>query len=255
MKTFITILLLAACIGLAATLIIFKNRQNDQLNREAETVLNLSNRLTSANEQITGLNEVNVILTNDLAASQEVSSSLSNQLSDADVAITRAQEQAAKAQEQVTNLTQRISGLEAQNRKLEQDAAALTNRMAALDRQIALTEATLAQSQTNNAFLERELKKQVAERTALEQKFGSLAVLRTQYHKLKDEALMAIRLQWMREGTDPSRQVKGAQILVRKTPPPGAAKPAGPPGSLNVEVEAGGAARVVPSAKTNSPAH
>src|SRR4051812_44979390 len=127
MKTIVTIILLVACVGLVVALVLFKSHETLRQNDTATTLLDLSNRLTAANEQIAGLNDVNVVLTNDRATTRETATTLSNQLSDAQSNISRAQQETLRAQQQVTNLNQRIAGLEAQNKKLEQDAAGLTN--------------------------------------------------------------------------------------------------------------------------------
>ena len=240
-KTIITVILLIACIGLAVALVVVKTQQSHQQQEAAQAIETFSNQLTVAQDQISGLNQVNGLLTNDLEASRITSSSLSNELDEAQAAITRAEQQATLAQEQVTNLAHEVKKLEAANAVLELNAAQLTNRLGQLDREIALTEASLSESQTNNVFLEDELKKQVAERTALEQKFSDLSVMKTQYHKLKDEALMTIRLKWMREGTDPSQQRKGGTLLTHNQRPPVLPRNS----SLNVEVDSAGNVRAV----------
>jgi hypothetical protein len=62
--------------------------------------------------------------------------------------------------------------------------------------------------------------------------------------------VVARRLQWLREGTDPSSQAKGGQQLMQRTAP----APVRPPHfDLNVEVSSDGAIRVMP-ATTNAPA-
>jgi len=249
-RTIVTVILLVACIGLTVALVVMKTQQSRRQQQDSETITTFSNRLSSAEDQINGLNQVNVVLTNDLEVSRVTSSSLSNALDEAKAEITKVEQQATLAQEQVTNLARQVKKLEAANTVLEQDAADLKNRIGALDRQIALTEASLAESQTNNVFLEEELKKQVAERTALEQKFGDLATMKAQYHKLKDEALMAIRLKWMREGTDPSQQRRGATLLTHQPAP---VVPRSP-NSLNVEVESGGGVHVVQDTNAAVPA-
>lgn len=248
MKKLITVILLLACIGLAIALVVVKNRQRQQQASNASTILDFSNQLSSAHEQITGLGQVNLVLSNDLAASRENSSSLSNQLDDAQSAISR-------NEQEITNLNSRLADLEAQNKSLDEHAAELTNTIAQLNTQIAETQAKLAATQTNNVALENELKKQVADRAALEEKFTNISKMRDQIHKLKMDELVATRLRWMREGTDPSQQMKGAQRLMQHTPRretrPAAAENAG---NLNVEVEAGGAVRIIPSTpQTNSP--
>lgn len=247
-KSLVTIILLVACIGLAIALIAVNNHANKQITSTANTIVNFSNQLSDAHDQIVSLSQVNIVLSNSLSASQQTSSALSNQLNDAQVNI-------AKANEQITNLDDQVAALENQNKELDQHLTDLTNQLSQLDSQIADTQMKLAKSETNNSFLENELKKQVAERASLEQKFNNLSQVREQVHKLKEEALIATRLQWIREGTDPSRpQVKGAQLLMQHTPPASAPNNSG---SLNVEVEEGGAIRVLPPTTsvtvTNSP--
>ena len=84
----------------------------------------------------------------------------------------------------------------------------------------------------------------------MESKFNNLSTVRAQVKKLKDDLLIARRLQWMREGVEPGSQQKGAQLLMQHT----ASAPAEPPHyDLNVEVSSDGSIRVVPSA-TNPPA-
>jgi hypothetical protein len=68
--------------------------------------------------------------------------------------------------------------------------------------------------------------------------------VRAQAKKLKDDLVVARRLQWMRDGIDAGSQQKGAQLLMQRT----ASAPARPPHyDLNVEVSSDGSIRVVPS--------
>ena len=80
--------------------------------------------------------------------------------------------------------------LEAQNQALDQRANSLSNTIAAMNAQINLTRAKLATSETNNAFLDAELKQQIAERDELQRKFNDLVVVRTQVRKLRDDLLI-----------------------------------------------------------------
>jgi hypothetical protein len=124
-----------------------------------------------------------------------------------------------------------------------------------LDEQISATRAKLASSETNNAFLDRELKRQIAERAELERKFNDLAQVRAQVRKLRDDLLIARRLEWMREGVDPTKPLKGGQLLMQRPPPIANAAPAdgSPAYNLNVEVGSDGSVHVTPSS-TNAPA-
>jgi chromosome segregation ATPase len=133
---------------------------------------------------------------------------------------------------------------------LDQRAAALANAIASLNAQIADTQQKLAGSETNNAFLERELQRQTAAKTELESKFNNLSTVRAQVKKLKDDLLIARRLQWKREGSEPGSQQKGAQLLMQRT----ASAPAQPPHyDLNVEVSSDGSIHVIPL-PANAPA-
>lgn len=250
-KNLVTIILLIACAGLAVALIVINNAHKASETTNTNTILDFSNQLTTARDQITGLSQVNLVLTNDLATSRKDAETLSNQLSDSQMT-------AAAQQQQLIELTNQLAELEQRNRDLDQHVNDLTNQLAQLDDQIAATQLELSQSRTNNAYLENELKKQVAERTVLEQKFNDLSQMREQVHKLKEDALVATRLKWIKEGTDPSRQqVKGGQLLMQHNTPAEETAHQTPPSDLNVEVDSSGAIRILPppasGTATNSP--
>ena len=248
-------ILIVACVGLAVALLVLKNRSDAQQKKDAETILDFSNQWVEASININELNQANVVLSNDVAMKTTAMSALSNQLDAASNTLTTTTASLASSQEQITNLNTRVADLEAQNQVLDERANSLSNTIAQLDTQIAETEMKLATSRTNNAFLESELKRQVAERTELERKFNDLQEVRVQVHKLRDELLIARRLEWMREGTDPTKPMKGGQLLMQRSPPPSAsAAPASSPySSLNVEVSSDGSVHVIPPL-TNSPA-
>ena len=92
----------------------------------------------------------------------------------------------------------------------------MTNAIAGLNAQITETQMKLVESETNNAFLENELKRQVAQKAELERKFNDLSQVRAQVIKLRDDLFVARRLEWTREGTDPAKQQKGAQLLMAR---------------------------------------
>ena len=93
-----------------------------------------------------------------------------------------------------------------QNQVLDERANSLSNIVAGLDAQIAETQQKLAHSETNNMFLAAQLKQQMAQRAELERKFNDLNDVRSQVRKLREELLIARRLEWMRAGTDPTAQ-------------------------------------------------
>lgn len=245
-----TTILIVACIGLAIALVVVKTQVDGERKKAEDTILDFSNQLDKANIGLNDLRQVNITLTSDLATNREAMTSLSNQLDETSSALATSQTSLQSAQQQITNLNTRVSDLEVQNQTLDQRASSLSNQISGLNVQIASTQAQLTEAKTNNAFLENELKRQVAEKAALETKFNDLKQVRDQEHKLKIDALIARRLEWIHEGTDPSQQMKGGQLLMQHNA--SSETSSRPNNSLNVEVESGGTIRVLPS-PTNSP--
>jgi len=251
MKTKIGIVVLVvACVGLVIALIAVKKGAGTQHITDTETITDFSNELVNAHEQINGLDQVNLVLSNQLDNSQETALTLSNNLIEASNTLATTE---TSFQNQITNLDDRIASLTAQNQVLDQRADSLSNTIETLNSQIADTEQKLANSETNNSFLTDELKRQMAEKAELERKFNDLAEVRDQVKKLRDELFVARRLQWMREGIDPANQPKGAELLVQQRPPPTNATPArNSYYDLNVEIGSDGSVHVIPP-PTNPP--
>ncbi len=242
-KTLGMIVLVVICIGLVVVLVVGKKNSEIQQKKDADTILDFSNQLTTANASLDELRQVNLMLTNDLDASRQTLMTFSNQYVATSASLSNTEAALKTAQDQ-------IAELESRNRVLDQQAAEMTNTIANLSAQIADTQMKLVASETNNAFLENELKRQVAERAELERKFNNLSQMRAQVRKLKDDLLVARRLKWMREGTDPTRQQRGAQLLMVHTTE--AQRNVGPAQyDLNVEVGSDGSVHVIST--TNAP--
>ncbi|HLX96335.1 MAG TPA: hypothetical protein VKU37_11385 [Verrucomicrobiae bacterium] len=239
------IILVVVCVGMVAALMMEKKRADTQQKTDIDTILDFSNQLTTANLNLDDLRQVNLTLTNDLETTRQTLTILSNQYVTTSASLSKTTVALKTAQDQ-------IADLEAQNQALDQQVAAATNIIANLSTQIADTQMKLVESETNDAFLEGELKRQVAEKADLERKFNNLSQVRTQVRKLRDDLLIAQRLKWMRDGTDPSQQRKGAQLLMARGPVTN--RVVGPAHyDLNVEVSSDGSVQVVP-AMTNAPA-
>ncbi|HVU07271.1 MAG TPA: hypothetical protein VHG89_01865 [Verrucomicrobiae bacterium] len=258
MKTGLTILV-AACVGLAIGLMVMKKQSDDARKKDADAIIDFSNQLTSANANLDELRQVNLTLTNDLAASQQQVSSLSNSLADASNALADTKSSLQSAQSQITSLNDHVADLESQNQELDQRANSLSNTIAGLNVQIAETRQKLSGSETNNSFLAAQLKQELAEREELERKFNDLNEVRAQVRKLHDDLIAARRLQWMQAGTDPMAQPRGGQLLMQHNAAT-AANPNAPAKSggnslydLNVVIGSDGSVQVTP--KTNAPAH
>jgi chromosome segregation ATPase len=263
MKSKVAIIVLAVvCVGLGIALLAGKKQADDQHATDARSIEDFSNQVVSANDQLKDLGQVNLTLSNDLASSQQQFSSsaeqmtqLSNTLAAANATLAETKTSLAGAQEQVTNLNSRVADLEAQNQALDQQASTLSNALAQLTVQIEATKTQLAVAQTNSAFLQDELQKQLAQRAELEHKFNDLAELRFQVKKIRDEMFVARRLQMAKSANGGK---KGAELLMLHSLPSAGAPPR-PPASnydLNVEIGSDGSVKVIPPlGGTNNAAH
>ena len=158
MKTTLGIIILVvACICLIVALVVGKSHSEKQQKQDAATIVDFSNQLVSANINLDDLRQVNLMLTNDLAAGRQTMTMFSNQYVATSATLSNTEFALKSAQDQ-------IADLEEQNRALDQRAADMTNTIANLSAQISETQMKLVSSETNNAFLESELKKQVAEK-------------------------------------------------------------------------------------------
>ena len=244
MKTKIGIVILvAACVGLLIAVFATKKAAEDQRRSDAESIIDYSNQVTAANISLDDLRQVNLMLTNDLSLSRESLVTLSNSLNEAVGTLTNTKAMLQNAEGQIVDL-------EAQNKLLDERAASLTNSIESLNAQMAETQQKLASADTNNAFLNAELQKQIALRAELERKFNNLDAVRTQVKKLRNDEFVARRLQWLRNGTDPSMSMKGAQQLMQHSLTAKAASPTNGHYDLNVEVGSDGSVKV----STNAPA-
>ena len=270
------IVLVTVCIGLLVALFATKKAADDQRTHDTAAMLDFSNQLDAANINLNDLRQVNLMLTNDLAALHQAAAALSNNLEKTSGALSATKASLITAEGQIVNLNGRITDLEAQNKALDERATDLTNRLTELDALIAATQHKLANSEADNSFLAAELQKQLAQKAELERKFADLNVVRAQVSKLRDELFVTRRLQWLANGANPSTPQKGGALLMQRTPasagsvsvtparpasasakaaasatPP--ARPASPY-DLNVEVGSDGSVHVIPPA-TNTAAH
>ena len=251
MKTKLGMVILAvACGGMIVALFAMKRVADNRFKKDTDAILDFSNQLVTARASLDDLGQVNLRLTNDLAASRQETFVFSNQFTEVSGAVVATKASLQDAQEQIAALNHRITGLTTQNQVLDQRAAALSGAIASLNAQIAETRQQLADSDTNNAFLEKELQRQTAARAELEGKFNNLTAVRAQAKKLKEDLFVSRRLQWMQAGTDPSMSQRGGPLPLQRAAP-AANRP--PHYDLNVEVSSDGAIRVMPAASNPPP--
>ena len=244
MKTLVTVILILACIALVVALVITQKHIDQQRKEAADKLLDLSNQVVLADEQLNDLRQVNLTLTNDLNDTREQLVDLSNQVLTISGSLSNSDTQLKTAQDQ-------IAALQAQNQALDVQAAQLTNTITDLNAKIIEANTQLAESETNNTFLQSELQSQVAARNELERKFTDLNAVREQAKKLHNELVVQRRLNWIREGTQPNNNVKGAQLLMARSWPTNQLVPPSHY-NLNVEVDSSGAVRII--SDTNTPA-
>jgi chromosome segregation ATPase len=264
MKNRIGVILLAlVCIGLAFGLLLTYRQSTARQQEAAATIGNLSNQVVLTTTSLEETRQVAATLEKDLDKQRQVSNELTNSLSrvSANLAQTSSALETTKTtlqttQEELKKRDTRISELENQNQVLDKQALNLSTSLTNLTAQITETQRKLAASEGDKAFLEKELKRMMAEKAELERQFNDLAVLRAQVAKLKEELSIARRIEWIRQGLFASTDQKGAQKLMQGVSP--AARPAKAPNpayDLNVEVNADGSVRVIPpGAATNPPA-
>jgi chromosome segregation ATPase len=259
MKNLIGVIILAVvCLGLAVVLISTKKQATVEKLKDVETILDHSNKLVKTTGDLIEQRQVNSQLTNDLTSTRtELSSTrgeyareyanLTNKFTAVAGALSNTEATLKASQTAVAMRDQRIAALETQNRELDDKAIGLSAALTNLTAQIEDTQRKLAASEGDKAFLEKELKRMMAEKAELERQFNDLAVLRAQVSKLKEELSIARRLDWLRKGLFSDE--KGAQKLMQGTPQEVRTNQF----DLNVEVNADGSVSVIPPL-TNAPA-
>lgn len=254
MKTKIVIIILAVIsLGLAIALFATKKQGEDQHTADLSSINVFSNQLVEASDHAKDLSQANLALTNDLALSRQQAAELSNSLVSAHETLQSTMSTLEVTQSQITNLNLHIAELETQNKVLDQRAETLSATIAQLNVTIENTRAQLAQSDANNAFLQSELQKQLAQKAELEHKFNDITEVRAQVKKMADEMYVARRIQLMKYDTGGK---KGAELLTKRSLMPESSTPKAPSNyDLNVEVGSDGSIKVIPPiGATNPPA-
>jgi chromosome segregation ATPase len=248
------IVLLVICLGLGVGLMIVKRNASERHDQDAKQIDTLSNQWTKASSDLEEQKKVAVMLEKDMETKrtdyEKSLADLTNNVTVVSSNLAKAESGLKAAEQQVKEKDAKIADLETQNQALDKKAAELSNSLTNLTAQIAETRRKLATSEGNQAFLEKQLKQLMTEKTELERQFNDITVLRAQVSKLKEEMNIARRLEWSRQGIVAASDQKGAQRLMQgfsATSP----KSTRPNYDLNVEVNADGSVRVIPSATNN----
>jgi chromosome segregation ATPase len=261
MKIKIAVLILAViAVVLAVVLFVTRQQATTQHTKDVETIWNHSNAWQQTQMKLDEEKQVSAALNRDLDAQKKSYTELTNtftqtagKLAATEATLTTTAASLKTAQDTIVQRDARIAELETQKGELDKQAVELSAAITNLTGQIEETRRRLAASEGDKAFLEKELKRLMAEKAELEKQFNDLEVLRAQVKKLKEELNVARRIEWIRKGLFPAGQQKGATLLLQGANAP--KKPAKSEGNydLNVEVSADGSVKVIPPL-TNAPA-
>jgi septal ring factor EnvC (AmiA/AmiB activator) len=256
------IALILGCLGLGVAVILIKTKATEEKKAATETILDLSNKLVYTSGKWEEEKNNATLLYKDLEAQKKALGELTNTFTEVSATLDKTKATLDKTQasleaseKEVAKRDAKIGELEAQNQALDKQAMDLSSSITNLTVQIASTQKKLAASEGDKAFLEKELKRLMAEKAELERQFNDLTVLRAQVAKLKEELNIARRIEWIRQGLFASSEQKGAQKLMQglNAPQGAQAKAPKPTYDLNVEVSADGSVKVIPP-PTNAPA-
>src|SRR5262249_29470498 len=230
------IVLILLCLGLGIGLIASRKQASDQQQQDTERIETLSNNWVKTHSELEEQKQVAAMYEKDLDTEKKAFGEMSNNFTrvstdlsqtSAKLATTEAALQANK--QELAKREAKIVDLENQTQDLNKQATDLSNQLTNLTTQIADTQRKLAASEGDKAYLDKELKRLIAEKAELERHFNDLTVLRAQVAKLKQEMNIARRLEWIRQGLFAKAEQKGAQQLMQGAgTPPSAAKPPKP---------------------------
>lgn len=259
MKNGIAVILLALlCLGLGIGVIAMRKQAKERQVEAEARIAALSNEWVTTRTKLEDQLHVNTLLERDLTTQKDAFSELTNNyarlsgtLTEVNANLSKTTASLKATEDEVKKRDGQIAELTNQNSELDKKAIDLTHAITNLTSQIAETQRQLAASEGDKVFLEKELKRMIAEKTELERQFNDLTVLRAQVVKLKEELSIARRIEWIRRGLFASGEDKGASKLLSgfRTSP----EPKAPSFDLNVEVGSDGTVRVVPPV-TNAPA-
>lgn len=246
------LVLILLCAILGATL--WSNHKKAvQLQEKAQSIESLSQDLVSTSAKLSEQVKTNILIQTNLVTRTEEAKSLSNELTSVSSKLVRieaeAKAAAQAAKEEVDRRDVKITELETEKDELTKRMTDLTSSIASLEDQIKSTENKLTASEGDRTFLLKELKRLQTEKAELEKQLTSLAFLREQVHKLKDEVSISRRLDWIRRGLYGNSDLKGAEKLQQGFNVPVRATNY----NLNVELNQDGSVKVNPPA-TNAPA-
>jgi chromosome segregation ATPase len=182
MKSSIPVGLALICLVLVAAITVIKHLDDVRHDADISSIVDFSNRLDSAQSQITIREGTLVILSNRLDEMTSATGVFSNQLEEA-------RSQMVRSVIQIANFNRQITDLESKNQTLQrtsnQSVAELTNEVAELTERCRVAGTNLERANAEYALLDNRLRRDVAERLVLERKFNDPTELKQHIQYLK----------------------------------------------------------------------
>jgi chromosome segregation ATPase len=152
--------------------------------RNTASLLELSNRLDTTGVTLNNLQQINLMLTNDLATLSQRFEMTSNDFSDASGQLTRTKSELDNEQNQVTDLNNQVGDLQPQSQELGERATSLSNNYVLRNDQLAVLRQQLGASESNNVFLTAKLQEVMAQKSEWQRRFNDLDEVRAQFNYL-----------------------------------------------------------------------
>jgi len=239
-----TIILAVVSVALAIALIAVHYNKTSQVDQLRAEYLRVSNQYEQASKDLADSGKLTEVLQGDLAKRNEALLSLSNDLSRVQVELSKASVDLAGVRAEVGKSQARIIQLEGERDDLAKRMEELNGQIGKLEGQIADTEQKLKTSEGDKTVLLATLKKLQQDRAELLAQFDNLASLQTRIAKLKEEAAIKQRMDWLRTGVYARQNQKGAERLMAQQYGMSYSRP---DNRLNIELEQNGGSRVVPA--------
>jgi len=246
MKNIIITTLTVACLILGIALLFQHGRALKQIETARTENLRLNSDLTGLRTKAEEQDKVIAQLETNLSKGKEELTVKAGELEKMVAELAKTQTNFTLAQAEVQKQATRIAELEGQRNGLSQKMEDLQGSIASLEGQILDTKKRLAASEGDRKELLAQLKRLESEKSDLMAQFNNISALRTQLAKLKEEAAIAQRLAWLRNGLYGNQEKKGAQRLLADM----TEKKTEPSNRLNVEIDQNGGSKVT----TPSPA-
>jgi chromosome segregation ATPase len=197
MKHLLNVILGLICLGLAISLFATKRHNDAQHEKDAETITDATNLLSSAWKEVAAVKGNVLTFSNRLETCQATSLTFSNELIEAKSALATAKE---ASERQITELKGQSTQLETEKQASNQRVAELTHQISDLTNQIASAQASVLQASKEYALLENRFRRDVAERVIVERRFNNRKELKAQLENLQWNPVLEVSEDRIREG-------------------------------------------------------